>query len=56
MFWSWNPLRLWTLGEDSRGIERREGNGEYTHRKPKMIIDIKGREIDSSRIPDYWAI
>ena len=48
---------LWSLGEESRGIKRREGSMECVHRKPKM--KIPGRrdgEVASSRIPDCWAV
>lgn len=54
--WSWNPLKLWTLSEENRRIERREGNGECTHRKRKIIIGRNSGEVDSSRIPGCWAI
>lgn len=49
-------IKLWTLGEDSRGIEGRKGNGECTHRKPKMIIGRRAGEVNSSRISDCWGI
>lgn len=49
-------IELWTLGKESRGIEGREGNGDCTHRKPKMIIGRRGGEVDSSRISACWGI